>query len=298
MVAGPGANAGVITSGQLAAMAKTQSFPPDTLYIGTSVGAFAWLYTLVGEDYRASTVFGQHYCDNRFFSPYRLLTKRPSLNLDYVLNDVTRHRVPLPYNTAETSPHAIHALTTSATGTPHLLPLTGVSEENIQQALRATASMPYIGRTHNLQDTAGWDGWLMEPHLLAHLQSMGITDVIWFTNYKPKTLHQLPRPARLLWAHIIRKFARINPIMATVLTERLATNTFLQNPPSGMRLEVMEPPIKLSPTSRNPRQIFHALGTSYRAMATYLGHPNLPYPTEWAPWQHHMPLTQTNGSEI
>ncbi len=289
MVAGPGGNAGTITSGQLAAMLKTRSFPPHTTYVGTSVGAFNWLYMLIGEEYLAPTIFGCYYCDNRYFNPWKLFTRKPSLNLDYVLNKVTSHIVPIPYAKAHTSPLTITALTTNSQGHLHFLPLTGVPEANIRQALHATAAMPLIGRTHKLEELDGWDGWLVEHHLLAQLQAQGITDIVWFLNRPQKPYAQLPKTVRLLWSHIIRKLNCANPQLADLVRQRLAAGDFLQSIPNGLNVEIIPPPVDLPPNTRNPARIFHALGTSYRHMSTYLGHPNLAYPTEWAPWQHHMP---------
>ncbi len=245
------------------------------------------MYTLVAEDYFGPTIFGRYFNDNRFFSPLRLFTKKPSLNLDYVLNDVLEHRVPMPYDIALTTSYRISAVTTCKEGKPVLIPLSGQPKSHIHKTLKSTASMPLLGRVDALNDLEGWDGWLVEPDLLQHLSSEGITDVVWICN-RP-LIEDSSLPVNMLWRSIVKRLNRHNPVLAELTAKRLAAGNFLANPPTGMNLEVFEPHTNISGNCRNPATLFHALGTAYKNMASYLGHPNLPYPAEWQPWQHHMP---------
>ncbi len=285
-IVGPGGNAGVISAGLLAAMVQTGSVLPNAHYIGISVGAYNLLYLLANQNHHAATIFGRFYCDNRFINPLRLLNHRPVLNLDYVLNEITEHTVPLDYSTAATSPLRISALTTNGNGEALLLPLTGTPKQQVQHALRATSSMPYMGRTQNLHTLSEWDGWLIEHTLLPHLKQQGVTDVIWCLNRpleEPDTML-----SRLLWKYIRHQFKTTNPRMRQLIKDRTLQGDFLTTP-HGLRLEVHYPHTNIPANCRSSPQLFHALGHSYRTMATYLGHPHLAYPTEWAPWQHHMP---------
>ncbi|RYG60644.1 MAG: hypothetical protein EON60_06430 [Alphaproteobacteria bacterium] len=284
---GPGGNAGAIAGGLITAMYQLKALLPSATYIGSSVGAYSWLYTLVTEDHRAPTLFGTSFTTSAYFSPLRLFSSRPALNLDYVVHEVLETHVPMNYAAAAKSPFNIQALTTNAAGQPHLLPLTGISKSQVQTALKATASMPLVGRIHNLENLSMWDGWLAEPHLLNHLKNLGVTDVVWLLN-RPLTAIE-PLPVRLVWANIIARSTRINPAFANLIQQRLNAGDFLASPPNGMNLEIFHPHVNLGGSIRNPAPVFHALGTSYRHMGTYLGHPNLAYPTEWAPWLHHMP---------
>lgn len=286
IIAGPGGNAGVFASGMTAAMGKANAFLPNARYIGISVGAYNWVYML-GKNYEASTVFGRFYCDNRFINPWRLLGKTPVLNLDYVLHDVCETGVPINYAATRQSPFTVEALTTGIDCQPHLLALNGMDKHAIQHALRATAAMPLLGRTHDLHHLDNWDGWLVEHHLLSHLQKHGITDVIWLLN-RP-LVEKGTFTGTILWQHIQNKAHKANPRLAAQIKERLNAGDFLAHPPEGIQLEVFQPHIPLPANCRNPAQLFHALGTSYRSMGEYLGHPDLPYPAEWVPYIHHMP---------
>lgn len=286
IIAGPGGNAGVISAGTLAALVQTNTLPPQAHYIGTSVGAYNLLYLLANSNHEAATIFGRFYCDNRFINPLRLLLGRPVLNLNYVMHTVAEHIVPLNYSTAQTSPFTISSLSTNDNGHIHLFPLTGVTKTEVQRGLRATASMPYLGRTTNLHSLAEWDGWLVEHELLPYLRQQGFTDAVWLLNRpleEPDT-----RIAKWLWRYIRHKFKQHNPAMRKLIKARTLRGDFLTES-SGLRLEVLYPHTNVPANCRNPATLFHALGTAYKNMAAYLGHPNLPYPTEWHPWQHHMP---------
>lgn len=284
---GPGGNAGVIAGGCITALYVTKSLLPNASYIGSSVGAFCWMYTLIAEDYRGPTIFGQYFTDNRFFSAKRLLTGKPALDLNFVVDDILTHRIPIRYELAAQSAYFIQAVTTCSTGKPKLLPISGQDPENVKRILKITAAMPLLGRIHNEHDLADWDGWLIEPHLLEHLQQQGITDIIWISN-RP-FIEKLSLTTKLVWQRIIRRLTRTNPQLAEMVKARLTAGNFLAHPPAGLNLEVIEPHTNISGNCRNPATLFHALGTSYKNMASYLGHPNLPYPAEWQPWQHHMP---------
>lgn len=154
---------GVITGGMAAALERTGYVSCfDTIY-GASSGAMAGAFLASGSASKGATVYYEHINNRQFISPSRLFSKKPILNLEYLIKGVFKDKVPLDYVKLSKSKVPFKCIATNAkTGKPVLFSNFRDSD-HLDLALIATACNPIAsGGPISIDGVMYWDACLSE----------------------------------------------------------------------------------------------------------------------------------------
>jgi predicted patatin/cPLA2 family phospholipase len=174
-----GAMRGVVAAGMVAALEElglTQAF--DAVY-GSSAGAICGAYFLAGQAERGATIFTEDINNRRFASRLRTFTRRPIVNLAYLVDDVMVGVKPLDTARvlASTTPLTVVATDVALASTALLSDFADGDE--LRAALRAGATMPIIaGPPHPFRGRRYFDASLTEPIPLPSADQAGFTHIV------------------------------------------------------------------------------------------------------------------------
>lgn len=136
----------------------------DAVY-AISAGAINSAYFIAGAGWYALSVYYDDLIGRDFFDPRRLISGRPALSLDYVLDVVLETKKPLDYQAVLSSPTELHV---SASSINKIAPQTFTkfqSKEQLKVALRASACLPLIaGPPVVFNDDRFLDGGVLLAH--------------------------------------------------------------------------------------------------------------------------------------
>jgi predicted patatin/cPLA2 family phospholipase len=136
---------GVLSAGMTLALESLGILPAVDRVYGSSAGAMMGAYFISGQSALAPSIYEQDLTTRTFINLGRFLTRRPVMNLDYLVDDVIGDIKPLDYHAVLNSPIELHVLVTAiARGAS--VDLSGFREvAALREALRAAARLPGIG---------------------------------------------------------------------------------------------------------------------------------------------------------
>jgi predicted patatin/cPLA2 family phospholipase len=144
----------------------------DAVY-AISAGAINSAYFIAGAGWYALSVYYDDLIGRDFFDPRRLISGRPVLSLDYVLDVVLETKKPLDYQAVLSSQTELHV---SASSINKIAPRTFTnfqSKDQLKVALRASACLPLIAGPPVAIDN---DRFLDGGVLLAHPALIALED--------------------------------------------------------------------------------------------------------------------------
>ena len=161
---------GVVTGGMVAAlerMGMRQVF--DEIY-GVSAGAFAGAFFLCGRASFGTTVYYEDVNSKDFFDPLRLLQFKAPVSIEFLTNEVLKHRKPLDFDAIKSSGVILCIVATDVKSGAAILFDHFSDLDDLRLKLTATAKMPILSGPPVVIDGEQYlDGGLSAqfPHHLA-----------------------------------------------------------------------------------------------------------------------------------
>jgi predicted patatin/cPLA2 family phospholipase len=213
-----GAMRGVVSAGMvsaLEALGLTHAF--DAVY-GSSAGAINAAYFLAGQASLGTTIYYEDINNRRFISMTRAFSRRPILDLTFLLDDVMVRRKRLDAGRVLCGPTPFTILATSVeTGSAAAL-RTFPNAPALAAALRASATMPIVAGDPWLVDGARYfDASLTEPVAVPTAEADGHTHVLALLtrpSESPRTVTVFDR------AVVLPRLRRISPALAALYLDR------------------------------------------------------------------------------
>ncbi|MFZ2586752.1 MAG: patatin-like phospholipase family protein, partial [Alphaproteobacteria bacterium] len=172
-----GGQAGAILGGFVSALEMLGYRDCFDGVVGCSAGAMTGAYFAAGQAAYGTMIYPEHNCDGRFLNIRRLLTTRPVMDLDYLVDETMGQTKPLDTAKLENMNMPVLAVAARRDGKRRLLTLNGVKREVVLNNMKVSARVPLWGsrklRGHHL-----WDGTLVEPVPVASAVDMGATHVL------------------------------------------------------------------------------------------------------------------------
>jgi len=142
----------------LARMGYTQRF--GGIY-GSSAGALNGAFFVAAQAEECVSIYVDHLSGNRFINPWRL---RPVIDIDYLIDDVLRHQVPLKTNAVLESSTELFIFATDAEYGSIARFSNKTIGVDLMEALRATAALPILfGKEVRIENRNFTDGGLVAP---------------------------------------------------------------------------------------------------------------------------------------
>jgi predicted patatin/cPLA2 family phospholipase len=183
---------GIVSGAMTAALENlglTQCF--DAVY-GASAGAMAGAYFIAGTARSGATIYYEHINNKRFVNPWRLLSGKPILNLNFLVDEVFENKIPLSYAAIQESKCDFSIVATNAnTGLKHVFK--NLSDTaSLKLALKASAANPLIAGPPIIIDNVGyWDAILSESIPLQSALDDGCTHTV-ILRSRPKYASRSP----------------------------------------------------------------------------------------------------------
>lgn len=154
---------GVISGAMVAAlenMGMSNAF--DAVY-GASAGAMAAAFFVSGNASAGATVYYEEINNRRFVNPWRLLSTKPVLDLDFLVYDIFDGKVPLDFDRIISSQTKLCVVATEVKEARKQVFSDFSSKASILESLKASASNPLITGSPVIIDGRGyWDAILSE----------------------------------------------------------------------------------------------------------------------------------------
>jgi predicted patatin/cPLA2 family phospholipase len=170
---------GVVSAGMVWALEDlgyTQAF--DAIY-GSSAGAVNAAYFLAGQAGLGTAIYFEDINNRSFIDLSRALRGRPIVNLDFLLDDVARHRKPLAVQHVIDSPTTLSVLATDVDTRSSITFDDFGTAARLFGALRAGATMPVVaGGPFEHEGRRLLDASLTEPIPVPTAESRGHTHVV------------------------------------------------------------------------------------------------------------------------
>lgn len=170
---------GVIAGGMVTALQKlglTRTF--DSIH-GSSAGAAAGAYFLADQAALGTSMFYEDLNNSRFINPLRLLTRRPVMNISYLVDEVFKCIKPLAVHRIIGSEIPLHIVMTDTRTRTAFVKSSYSSADDVFQCLRATTSMPVLaGDPVAYEGRLLFDGGLLQQIALESAQAAGATHLL------------------------------------------------------------------------------------------------------------------------
>lgn len=272
-----GGQAGAITGGFVSALERMGCLPCFDGIIGSSSGAMTGAYFGAGAAAMGTTIFPESNCDGRFLSLWRLMTSKPVMDLDYLVDDVMMGSKPLPVERLANQSIPVLALATRRDGIARLLKLSGVGRYEVRDALKVTARVP-VWAERRLTRKHLWDGVFASHAPVDHAFAQGATHVLWLSSKcaeRPTVANGWEAwvQARALRRHAPSLLAAREAATA-VLRRQLAEDT-----PHVFRMALPRPRLHAATTNR--RLVWDEIIRAYAHMSGWLGVPGARLPALW-----------------
>ncbi len=174
-----GAMRGVIAAGMVAALEElglTHAF--DGVY-GSSAGAICGAYFLAGQAEIGARIFTEDINNRRFASRLRTFTRRPIVNLHYLVEEVMVGAKPLDTARVLASNTPLMVVATDVASASTAVLRDFVDGDELRAALRAGATMPIIaGPPHPFRGRRYFDASLTEPIPVPSADKAGFTHIV------------------------------------------------------------------------------------------------------------------------
>jgi predicted patatin/cPLA2 family phospholipase len=213
-----GAMRGVVSAGMVSALEHlglTHAF--DAVY-GSSAGAINGAYFLAGQAALGTGIYSEDINNRSFIDLARPLSRRPIVDLGFLMNDVARHRKPLEFarTLASSSPLVVMATDVETATRASLRQF--ADAESLFLALRAGATMPVVAGPPVVYGGRSYlDASLTEPIPVPLAEAEGFTHV----------LVLLTRPAAATSGggaldryYVIPRLRRLSPALAALYVGR------------------------------------------------------------------------------
>jgi predicted patatin/cPLA2 family phospholipase len=174
-----GAMRGVVSAGMVSALeALGLNTAFDAVY-GSSAGAINGAYLLTGQAALGASIYYQDINTRRFVDARRAFSRRPVLNLSFLLDDVMVTRKPLDAGRVLHGPTPLVVLATHVASADGVALRDFGSRARLVAALRASATMPVVaGDPADFEGALYLDASLTEPIPLPTAEADGHTHVL------------------------------------------------------------------------------------------------------------------------
>ncbi|MCP5405611.1 MAG: patatin-like phospholipase family protein [Pseudomonadaceae bacterium] len=267
-----GGQAGAILGGFVSALEALGYRDCFDGVVGSSSGAMTGAYFAAGQARMGTTIYAEDNCDGRFINPWRLLIRRPVMDLDYLVDEVMGRVKPLDCGVLQKLDMPVFAVVTRRDGKKRLLPLHGVSAAHVRANMKASARVPLWG-SRNLRGHHLWDGCLCEPVPVGSAVEQGATHVLHLSR------HDCPlRPySRMRWVrHVEDMFYRWHiPGVYQALRARQQADV------KGVAYMRLFGPQKIGVGCVDKEALWRAIFAAYRHGCVWLGEKEAPLPPMW-----------------
>ena len=241
-----------------------QRYNPFDVVVGTSAGACCAANFLAGEPEKNQKILEDYLTGNRFVSYRNIFSRKNIVDIDFLIDEVCVHHVPLLTEKVRQSSAILHITALDY--------LTGEicyfnsREHDIREALRASCAMPYLYRNKVIyQGRRYLDGGLLIDIPLQKALDIGCDEIVVVSTrlrgyQKPKSF--LPR-----WVH--RLVYHDSPAIADVFARRhLVYNETLRqidHHPEGkiIHLIIPETPLPVTRTTRDKNKVKEGILRGY-----------------------------------
>lgn len=268
--------AGAVSGAYAAVINETGAAVYDAV-LGSSAGAMNAAFCVTGEAQRGVTIYPRHLCDGRFLSTRRIFSLDPIMNVDFLVDTIFSHVEPLNYRALSSSTIPFSITATTRCGRPRLKRLNNLSRPKIEEALKATARIPFIAQGWRTDEHKLLDGCLTQPIPL--LRPKPNTKTLVFLNH---SLHTTICPNDAV-SSAVEFFLRWKDPCLSQLFE-IRRNALFSAVPilQSSSVSVVAPKVDLIDSSeQTPKKIWDAMRYAYRQFAEELGISNLSYPQLW-----------------
>jgi predicted patatin/cPLA2 family phospholipase len=211
---------GVASAGMTLALEYFGTRTAFDLVYGSSAGSMMGAYFISGQASLAPSIYSQDLSNRRFISRRGFVSKRPVLDLDYLVDHVIGMVKPLDYEVVLSSPIELHVLTTCVERAGPVDFSGFKSKEELREALRASARLPWIaGGPVLINGESYYDSGLSESLPFASAIRGGATHVLVLKTRarggSPETFSR-----RQQW--LMRRVLRLDPRVIDLLVKRPA----------------------------------------------------------------------------
>lgn len=274
-----GAMRGIVSMGMLAFLEQIGASGTFDDVFGASAGAINGAFFIARQAGMATTVYYNEMLNPEFISFRRILTTKPLVSLDYLLDEVVETDKPLDWEGVVASSTALHPIATSASTFAPVVLSAPRSKVELREALRASARIPGVaGEPVSIGDDSYFDASLLESLGFRSALAAGATHVLVLRTRARGTLRTPPSlPERLLLQRKLKKFdSRLVEIYLNrdqayrEEVEELEQLTNASGPPFVLEVAPSASDPSVSQYTRSRQVVFDGAASGMRAMSNSL----------------------------
>ena len=240
---------------------KIQKFD---VVVGTSAGACCAINFVGGEALNNFKILHDYLTGNRFIRFSKIPTRQNIVDVDYLLDEVIQHHVPLPIEAVKKTKTEIFITATDCeTGQAIYFPF---NKKDLIERLRASCAMPYFYRRKVMyQGHRLIDGGVAASIPIQKVIEKKCDEMVVIST-RPKGYRKKPNPVG--WINHI--FFPRHPQMVKAFNERWKeynqTLDWLENPPHGVKVILIRPQaeLDLARTTRDRNKIKKGFEQGYQ----------------------------------
>lgn len=276
---------GVVSAGMVAALQELGYAPHlfDAVF-GSSAGSINGAYFIAGQAPYGTSIYFEDITGPEFIDARRLATRRPVLDLGYLLDEVATRRKPLDAERV-IAYRELYTIATNATTGKKTVFEPAEDPESLRKQLRAGATIPFVaGQPYRVHDHTYVDASLVEALPWETPVERNFDFVLALSTRPLNTVRRASSTQRLLSAVWLRK---ASPELRSLIENRAASSpertraleNFTKNPTTSPYVYALCPDTtdqSVRHLERNPAALISGAAAGYRAVAKALGHPH-PY---------------------
>jgi predicted patatin/cPLA2 family phospholipase len=220
-----GAMRGVVSAGMVSALedlGMTHAF--DAVY-GSSAGAINAAYFLAGQAKVGTSIYYEDINNRRFIDLRRALTRRPIVDLDFLIDEIARRRKPLAIDRVLGARSPLSVIATDVGGECVATFRDFADDRRLFDALRAGATMPVVaGAPCEIDGHRYLDASLSEPIPVPTAETDGHTHVLVLLT---RAGAMRARPSAFDRYFVGPRLRRVSPALALRYLERAGPYTAL-----------------------------------------------------------------------
>lgn len=274
---------GVVSAGMVAALQELGYGPHlfDAVF-GSSAGSINGAYFIAGQAPYGTSIYFEDITGREFIDARRLASRRPVLDLGFLLGEVATTRKPL--DTARVLAYReLYTIATNATTGKKTVFEPAGDAQTLLRHLQAGATIPFVaGAPYRVHDHTYVDASLAETIPWETPLERGFDFVLALSTRPRNAVARASGAQRLLSAAWLRK---TSPELRAMIENRAASSPqraraleeFTNNPTSGPYVYALCPDVadqSVRQLERNPSALIAGATAGYRAVASALGHPS------------------------
>jgi predicted patatin/cPLA2 family phospholipase len=211
---------GVVAGGMVTALDRLGYRDAFDLLYGSSAGACASAYFLAGQAALGTSIFYEDINNRRFIDPRRALTGRPVMDIDFLIDEVMRHRKPLAVERIAVSEARLSLIATDVDTVASRELDAFATGDAILEAMRASARLPLLGGDPvHIGGRRYLDGGILQPVPFDAALASAATHVLLLLTWPADLARGRPsRVDRHVIAPLLRR--RYSPLLADAYLAR------------------------------------------------------------------------------